>query len=78
MLSLNYISLDDYNQAINEELNFQPPQNPIYAPHFVMYVRDLLVNKYGLPLVEKGGLECHDNFGFETAESSPRHGNQRS
>ena len=31
---------------MNENLIFQPPQIPIYAPHFVMYVKDLLVEKY--------------------------------
>ena len=41
---------------MTEDLAFQPPQTPIFAPHFVMYVRDYLVQKFGLPLVEKGGL----------------------
>jgi penicillin-binding protein 1C len=56
MLTLKYISKDQENQALAEGLIFQPSQTPIYAPHFVMYVKDLLVQKFGLPLVEKGGL----------------------
>lgn len=56
MLQLKYIDQNQYNDAINEPLAFQPSQIPIYAPHFVMYVKDLLVQRYGLPLVEKGGL----------------------
>jgi penicillin-binding protein 1C len=56
MQELKYITKDQENQALNEGLAFQPPQIPIYAPHFVMYVKDLLIQKFGLPLVEKGGL----------------------
>lgn len=33
-----------------------PFQDPIIAPHFVFYVRDLLVQKYGEQTVEQGGL----------------------
>jgi len=56
MYQLGYISKAADNQALAENLTFQPPQTPIYAPHFVMYVKDLLVQRYGLALVEKGGL----------------------
>ncbi len=33
-----------------------PSRDPIIAPHFVFYVRDLLVQKYGDVAVERGGL----------------------
>ena len=56
MLEQGYITQDQLENSLNESLSFLPPQTPIYAPHFVMYVKDLLVKKYGLPLVEKGGL----------------------
>lgn len=56
MVELKYIGKNAENQALNENLTFETPQTPIYAPHFVMYVKDLLIQKYGLPLVEKGGL----------------------
>jgi 1A family penicillin-binding protein len=56
MLELKYINQNQETQALNEALTFQVSQTPIYAPHFVMYIKDLLVQKFGLPLVEKGGL----------------------
>lgn len=56
MQEQGYITNDQMQNALNESLTFMPPQIPIYAPHFVMYVKDLLIQKYGLPLVEKGGL----------------------
>lgn len=56
MVTLGYITKEQADSAKNEELVFQSTQTPIYAPHFVMYIKDLLVQKYGLPMVEKGGL----------------------
>jgi len=56
MYQLGYISKTAETQALSENLTFQPPQTPIYAPHFVMYVKDLLAQRYGLAMVEKGGL----------------------
>ena len=56
MQEQGYITQDQLENSLNEDLSFLPPQTPIYAAHFVMYVKDLLVKKYGLPLVEKGGL----------------------
>lgn len=56
MVSLGYITKSEALQATEEELVFQTPQIPIRAPHFVMYIKDLLVKKYGLAMVEKGGL----------------------
>ncbi|MBF8250048.1 MAG: Penicillin-binding protein, family [Candidatus Levybacteria bacterium] len=57
MEQLKYINSQEKNAALKEELVFYPPQIPIYAPHFVMYVKDLLIKKYGLGMVEKGGLQ---------------------
>ena len=56
MFAQGYITKEQRDNAMSNELIFQPPQTPIYAPHFVMYVKELLVKRYGLPLVEKGGI----------------------
>ncbi len=56
MRDLGYISLTEEQKAKNEELQFAKPQTPLHAPHFAMYIKDLLIQKYGLPIVEKGGL----------------------
>ena len=52
-----YITADQETAAANEKLTFKPNKTEIKAPHFVMYIRQLLVNKYGEDMVEKGGLE---------------------
>lgn len=68
MVELNYITQPQEYQAISENLSFQPPQTPIQAPHFVMYVKDLLVQKYGLPIVEKGGLSIITTLDLKTQQ----------
>jgi len=68
MFELKYISQPQEEQAVLENLSFQPPQTPIQAPHFVMYVKDLLIQKYGLPLVEKGGLSVITTLDLKTQQ----------
>lgn len=52
----NFISEEEYNEAVNTEVEFLPQAvSGIRAPHFVMYVREQLVEKYGEEaLAEKG------------------------
>lgn len=56
MQQLGYISQKQEQQAEQESLTFQGQQMPLKAPHFSMYIKDLLIQKYGEPTVEKGGL----------------------
>lgn len=51
-----YISEAEKRAAEQEEIVFQRPRVGLRAPHFVMYVRDLLAKKYGIRMVEQGGL----------------------
>lgn len=57
MYEQKYISKAEKDKAIKEELEFQKLTNKILAPHFVFYIKDLLVNKYGAKTVEQGGLK---------------------
>jgi len=56
MLQDGYISPEQFDQAINSPLDYAPQTQNIKAPHFSLYIKELLVDKYGEPLVEKGGL----------------------
>lgn len=56
MLLLKYISPDDHQKALNTQLEFAPIEIEIQAPHFVMYVKDILVDQFGENLVSHGGL----------------------
>ncbi|MDZ4228485.1 MAG: PBP1A family penicillin-binding protein [Candidatus Levybacteria bacterium] len=72
MEQLKYISLQEKNDALKEELVFSNPQTPIYAPHFVMYVKDLLVKKYGIGMVEKGGLYVTTSLDLKTQDMAQK------
>ena len=60
-----YISSEEAAQARKTKLNFKPPVENIQAPHFVMYIKDLLVEKYGTKRVEQGGLEVITSLDLE-------------
>lgn len=55
MVEEGYITQAAADEAKNTELEFRKTIN-IKAPHFVMYVKERLVEKYGENLVERGGL----------------------
>ncbi len=51
-----FISHDEMVKALNEKITFAPNRIDIKAPHFVMYVKQQLAEKYGEEAVETGGL----------------------
>lgn len=57
MVEDEYITAEQAAIAQTEKLAFQPETTNIEAPHFVMYVKQLLAEKYGEEMVNKGGLE---------------------
>lgn len=56
MVSLKYITQKQAEKATKETLHFKRQQTALHAPHFVQYIKNLLAQKYGLALLEKGGL----------------------
>lgn len=56
MLEDNYINQAQYEEARNAKLEFAPPTQNILAPHFSLYIKQLLVDHYGEAMVQKGGL----------------------
>ena len=57
MYEQKYITKKQRDDAIKEPLKYQNFANNISAPHFVLYVKDLLIQKYGEETVEEGGLQ---------------------
>ena len=57
MVEDRYITQKQADAAKGEKLVFQPDLNDIRAPHFVMYVRDLLAKQYGEEVLAQGGLD---------------------
>lgn len=56
MLDLGYIDQAAFNKAKAEKVTLASQKEYIRAPHFVNYIRDELVDRYGQRMVEFGGL----------------------
>lgn len=52
-----YITAEEAWAAKQEQLQIAPPRFDIQAPHFVMYVREVLEKRYGTEAVYGGGLQ---------------------
>ena len=70
MVVNKYITQEQALAAAEEKLHFISKKTEIKAPHFVMYVRQLLVDKYGEEVVEKGGLEVTTSLDLPIQEAS--------
>jgi penicillin-binding protein 1C len=57
MKEAGYINQDQEQKAIKEDLKYAKISNSISAPHFVLYIKDLLTAKYGEKAVSEGGLK---------------------
>jgi penicillin-binding protein 1C len=56
MVEDGHLSREEADRTAEEELKFSPQQTNIQAPHFVLYIKEQLVEKYGERVVEQGGL----------------------
>jgi membrane peptidoglycan carboxypeptidase len=66
MKSLGMITDAEYKSALAERVDFLPRSaGGIKAPHFVMYVREQLVNKYGEDTVATGGLKVITSLDYD-------------
>jgi 1A family penicillin-binding protein len=75
MVELGHITADEAERAKLEakNLTFTEPKESITAPHFVMYVKEKLIEKYGEQMVEEGGLKVTTTLDLDKqklAESS--------
>lgn len=67
-----YITEEQEQAAENDKISFVPNRTEIKAPHFVMYIRQLLVDKYGEDMVEKGGLEVTTSLDENIQEAAEK------
>ena len=66
MLKDGKITEDEYSKAINEKVEFVPKTSgSIKAPHFVMFIKDYLEKKYGVDVLEQGGLKVTTTLNYE-------------
>lgn len=69
MVNQGYITQFQADTASKEELTLAPLATEIKAPHFVMYVKDYLIERYGIRRVEQGGLEVTTSLDLPTYET---------
>ena len=68
MVKEGFITPEQSQEAGSQPLNYRPQQTNIKAPHFVMYIREKLVEKYGEKLVEQGGLKVKTTLDLDLQE----------
>ncbi len=60
-----FITKAQLDEAMAEDIKLLPNRSDIKAPHFVMYVKQQLVDKYGEEVVEQGGLEVKTTLDYD-------------
>jgi len=70
MIEEGYITREEAEIASNEELQYVEARINIKAPHFVMYVREFLANKYGEAVAAQGGLKVTTSLDLEIQEEA--------
>jgi membrane peptidoglycan carboxypeptidase len=70
MVRQGYIKQKEADVAYKKELVFKSQKVPLRAPHFVMYVRNYLIQKYGVSGVERGGLTVKTTLDLPTQEKA--------
>jgi penicillin-binding protein 1C len=63
-----YITESQLKEALGQYPKFFPGKQEILAPHFVMYVKEVLARKYGERMVEEGGFEVTTSLDLEIQE----------
>jgi 1A family penicillin-binding protein len=70
MYQNKFITYQEFQEALKTEITYATPQIDIKAPHFVMYVKNILAQKYGHEAVERGGMEVHTTLDLGIQESA--------
>ncbi|MFH0791799.1 MAG: PBP1A family penicillin-binding protein [bacterium] len=68
MVKEKYLSKNDGDNYKSKEIIFVPLIQRIYAPHFVMYVKDILEKKYGEEYIREKGLRIITSIDWEIQE----------
>ena len=70
----DYIDKDLEKEALEEleKIKFTPQDEGLKAPHFVLYVKEMLVERYGESMVEQGGLKVITSLDWELQEEAQK------
>ncbi len=65
VFSAHLITEEDFELAKEEEIAFHQSRTFLQAPHFIMYVKELLEKKYGEDFLKEEGLSVYTTIDFE-------------
>ncbi len=66
-----YITEEQYTAAKNEKVTFKKQEtHNIKAPHFVMFIREYLIQKYGEDMVKNGNLKVITTLDYEMQQKA--------
>lgn len=68
MYEQGYVTKPQRDEAKASEVTFSKIKDAILAPHFVLYVEDLLAQKYGEKTLEEGGLKVTTTLDWHMQE----------
>ncbi len=69
-----YITKDQSKAALDESLTYRTAQNEIgfKAPHFVLYVKQKLIEQFGDKMVEQGGLHVTTTLDYKIQQDAEK------
>lgn len=70
MVEEKYITKAQADEAFAQNLNIKSLTNNILAPHFVFYIRDLLIDQFGSRVVSQGGLKVYTSLDLGLQEKA--------
>ncbi len=70
LVRYNYVSAEEAEAAKKESLKFSLQAHGIKAPHFVMYVKEYLENKYGADYIDKAGLKVYTTLDWDLQQAA--------
>ncbi|MDP2741066.1 MAG: PBP1A family penicillin-binding protein [bacterium] len=65
MESSGYITKEQLDQAKNEKISFSGVTRPIKAPHFIMYIKKYLEDKYEESFLKEKGLRVYTSLDWD-------------
>ncbi|MFH1423423.1 MAG: PBP1A family penicillin-binding protein [Candidatus Nealsonbacteria bacterium] len=72
MVQEGYISQEDAEQAKNEILVFASPDQSIKAPHFVLYIKKYLEEKYSDSFLKEKGLKVYTTLNWNLQQEAEK------
>jgi 1A family penicillin-binding protein len=60
-----FITEADAREAQQAEIRYQPQKRPFLAPHWAVYIRSLIEEKYGTRMLYQGGLKIYTSLDYD-------------